>query len=607
MANLLWSMSTTMRNPERFMSFLATAAEIDGDVWTSATQIKYQVLLIKNRFYTPDRRNLPDKLFELVRNLSHPLTYEEATEIFAAKQYEDPPMRGRQSLNPLKKMGLVHAEKDAAGLERVKITEFGKMFLSGKIDLGEMVFTSFLKLQFPEPGASDKRDYNIKPFIGVLHLIKCVNEICEQNGEKPKGISREEFGIFALSLKNFRTIPNVTEALLEFRRNKQSLKSHAEREKYVSDFISEYLHDFKNAEGNCSEYADNIVRYLRLTKYIYIRGGGYYIDLEPRRMIEIDALLSADSGEAKNFTANEYKEYIADYHAYVLPFETPEKLQKIAEDVILEIEELRSKTGTSSPDASQPMTTITLPKTISELKAIVEELREHRTSLQNLLLKQEYQDIEKIDNAIAALSSHFKNGAESRPSIEFERWANIALNIMNDAILIKPNSPLGDDNIPTFTAPAKVPDIECFYKNFKAICEVTMLTSRDQWINEGQPVMRHLRDFEDKYKNTEPEGTYCLFIAPRLHRDTINTFWLAVKYEYEGQKQKIVPITITSLVKILQTVKNMKSQRKEFHAAHIKKLYDYCVEISAVKDSTAWIDHIETAIDDWSAELCKCA
>lgn len=34
---------------------------------------------------------------------------------------------------------------------------------------------------------------------------------------------------------------------------------------------------------------------------------------------------------------------------------------------------------------------------------------------------------------------------------------------------------MGDDNEPTFTAPANKPDIECFYQSFNSICEVTML------------------------------------------------------------------------------------------------------------------------------------
>ena len=108
-----------------------------------------------------------------------------------------------------------------------------------------------------------------------------------------------------------------------------------------------------------------------------------------------------------------------------------------------------------------------------------------------------------------------------KPSVALEKWTNIALNIINDALLIKPNSPLGDDNEPIFTAPAGVSDIECLYDGFGAICEVTMLTGRDQWFNEGQPVMRHLRDFENQHSATP---NYCLFVAPSLHQDTMNTF-----------------------------------------------------------------------------------
>lgn len=42
----------------------------------------------------------------------------------------------------------------------------------------------------------------------------------------------------------------------------------------------------------------------------------------------------------------------------------------------------------------------------------------------------------------------------------------MGLNALNDAILIKPNYPVGDDNEPTFTAPANKPDIECFLSIF---------------------------------------------------------------------------------------------------------------------------------------------
>ena len=47
----LWSMTTTIREAERIPAFLKTAKEIENEEWTKETQIKFQILLIKNREY----------------------------------------------------------------------------------------------------------------------------------------------------------------------------------------------------------------------------------------------------------------------------------------------------------------------------------------------------------------------------------------------------------------------------------------------------------------------------------------------------------------------------------------------------------------------------
>ena len=119
-----------------------------------------------------------------------------------------------------------------------------------------------------------------------------------------------------------------------------NLSTDEEKQNYRTTFIERYLSNFKEPVKNTKEYADNIIRYVRLTKYIYIRGGGYYIDLEPRRMIEIESLLEMDNGSAKKFSLEEYKAFIGDYYSYTLPFETIEKLTKIAEEIVAEINAL---------------------------------------------------------------------------------------------------------------------------------------------------------------------------------------------------------------------------------------------------------------------------
>ncbi|OQA49945.1 MAG: AlwI restriction endonuclease [Firmicutes bacterium ADurb.Bin300] len=593
--DVFWSASTTMRNPERTLNFLKTAAEIEGEVWNDDTQCKYQTLLIKNRYYTPTHKNLTDELYALVTNYAHEMTFTEADQIFWQKQYVDPDMRGRTSFDPLEKLGLVSLDENEDGVKHVRITGFGRMFLNGEISLGDVVFTSLLKTQFPNPLEDGRKDYNIKPFIGTLRLIKRVNELCAIQEINAVGVSREEFGIFVLSLKSYLDIDHVASRIIAFRLTKRSLLTEEEKTDFVHNYISDYLRNFHNPHKNIKEYTDNIIRYLRLTKYIYVRGGGYYIDLEPRRMIEINAILSIDLGAASAFTKIEYKQYIGDYNAYTLPFETTDALTEIARRIIDENNAIAASLGIETR-------AIEIPAMTDELRRIIAELREQRTELQNLQIRREYQDAQRIDEAITALSNTLNRNVRgaNRPSVELEKWANIALSILNDATLIKPNAPLGDDNEPTFTAPAGVPDIECYYEGFGAICEVTMLTGRDQWYNEGQPVMRHLRSFEQANDTHE---NYCLFVAPRLHADTVNTFWTAVKYEYEGQRQKIIPITITELIDILSAVRNVKAAQRAFHKEDIQRLYDRCVDISTVNDSTRWKEHIGNTINDWAAAL----
>ncbi len=576
----LWSCSTTMRNPERAFQFLTTIAEMENREWTKAAQEELQSRLIKNRFYTPTKIDiLPKELQDAFNDLNHKLTLEEAKAIFYAQNYEDAPMRGRTSFDPIEKMGLV-----ALVDNKIYVTDMGQRFLDGEIEIGDVMLSYLLKFQYPNPLMKGFKDYNTNPFVNTLRLIRYVNEKCREQNLKEKGISRLEFGIFALSIVDYTEVESISEKLIAFRKQYEVLKTDKEKSAYTEKYVSEYLKDFNNPQKNIHEYTDNIIRCLRLTKYIYIRGGGYYIDLEPRRMYEINAILSDLNGEAKYYSVEGYQAFIGDYYGYTLPFEKVSELTKIAGDIQKEINELQNS-------LNKPVSTIKFADSIKDLKKQIQDLRNERLALQNETLKFKYEDDSKISEAEEALKNITRLGM--KPSIALEKWANVALNIIDDAKLIKPNSPLGDDNEPTFTAPSKVPDIECFYDSFSSICEVTMLTGRDQWYNEGQPVMRHLREFEESHSETP---SYCLFVAPRLHDDTINTFWIAVKYEYEGAKQRIIPITITELIEILEIFKTAKSQNIKIPHTKMMEFYNNCTNIGSIPNSTEWRTHIANQI-----------
>lgn len=582
--DILWSISTTIRNPERIPGFFKSLEKINGMEWNHETQKRFQSILIMDRVYSPTYNNLSDSQIKILEDVDYQMSYDQAREIFDSKKYTDPPMRGRTSFDPLEKMGLANIIDG-----KIQISEIGQMFLNDEIDFGDVIFKSFIKWQYPNPLMDGMVNYNIKPFINALRVIKRVNEICSIKGLKEKGISRIEFGIFVLSQKRYNEWESISNLILDFREKLEKLSDQSDKNSFINGYITEYLSSYQNPHKNVYEYSDNMIRCLRLTNLVYIRGNGYYIDLEPRRSVEINSLLSNDDGSCKQLSKLEWINYMGSYNSYQLPWNKLESLIEIRKKLLDEIFFL-SKLVNEETSLNYEY--------IKDLNKLIEEnelLRILRNKLQNKKKRLDFQRIENIDLTIEELTN-IRNSTE-KASVELERLATDSLNILNDATMIKPNYPVGDDNKPTFTAPSLKPDIECFYSSFNSICEVTMLTGRNQWYNEGQPVMRHLREFEVLHFS---KPAYCLFIAPRLHQDTLNTFWNSVKYEYQGTKQRIIPLTVTQLIEILLKIKSLSINNHRIKSDHIRNLFDSCVDVKNIPSSADWKSNINFIIENWT-------
>ena len=290
----------------------------------------------------------------------------------------------------------------------------------------------------------------------------------------------------------------------------------------------------------------------------------------------------------------EYSAYIADIKKPELPWETEKELIKIAKIADEEIHQLIKELKVQNIPV--PAFSFRDPMQLNEeeLKGYIGELRRYRRYLNETKIRFESQEITKLEEYIQALKEIYRS---ERKPVELEKLATLALNALNDALNIKPNYLVGDDNEPIFTAPRNKPDIECFYGLFNSVCEVTMLTDRSQWYQEGQPVMRHARDFEKHYAD---KNVFCLFIAPRIHRDTVNTFWNAVKYEYEGSKQRIIPLTIGQLIELLGILLQVKRKRQIFKHEDLLGLYAKIIELTnVVGQSDLWLEKIPEAINEW--------
>lgn len=148
----LWSMSTTIREAERIMGFLKTAATLDGQKWDKPCQCKFQILLIQNHEYLNDtedtqvRKKLSQEQVAALSAWDVEMSYQMAESIFNAKQYKEPDMRGRQSMSPLVKLGLVYYENKI-----IRISDMGHKLLNGDITFEEMMLDALLKYQYPNP------------------------------------------------------------------------------------------------------------------------------------------------------------------------------------------------------------------------------------------------------------------------------------------------------------------------------------------------------------------------------------------------------------------------------------------------------------------------
>jgi len=590
-----WSISTTVRNPERLRSFLKVLKKLEGQEFNRKNQVKYQTLLIQEKIYKP--LNISTKFRKYYEDPELSIPYKVAEKIFYAQNYEDPPMRGRQSVNPLNKLGFAIARD---GIGYVKITDLGERFLEGDYDIGFIFFKSLLKLQFPNPWSADfseKDGFNIMSLVATMRLLYKLNKKSTK-----RGLSKREFSIFIPTLINVNQIDDYVERIITFRKEKN-------KEEYIRSFAGEFygMDDVSETKiNNLIDYGDNIMRYFRLTRYFKVKmdplGYHWSIDLEPSRMIEIEQILDIYSGEAIKFKdLEDYLTYLSDITKPELPWEKIENLRKVAFSLKNIVIDLINKENIKLTKGEKELLIVDIGKLIkTQLESYISELREFYLGLKDRLKKKQIiGNIQKIKEIINALRD-IKILRKYEPEY-FEKLITESLKILNDEILIKPNYPVDDDGEPISHSPGNKPDVECHYLRFKSICEVTLNTTKLQWVQEGQPVMRHLRDFEIRHKDKE---VFCIFIAPQIHNDTYSQFWISVKYEYDGLPQKIIPMTTEQFALLLETLLEFLKQGKRFSHRELYDLYSKIMaDTKTLNSFSGWANSIPKILEEWQSNI----
>jgi len=585
-----WSISTTVRNPERIPAFTEAIEAVAGRTWNNETQVAFMYELIRRRLYRPMK--LTDAQENLVDDVEREMTTAQAREIFDAQKYEDPPMRGRTAMAPIRDMGLVQLKPS------VQWTDLGKSLVEEKITLQDALLNYNLKWEVPTPNhktftAAD--GFFIKPFIGTLALIKKVNELWQAAVDDQVGLSREEFNVYAPTLIDYRYIDEFADRIVKTRlASKSALGAAAKLEAWNSG-VRHHLNNLpQGGQGftdkdlsNLKDYGDNAIRYFRNTGFIEFRGAGRYVDISKTAKAQADLLIEQQLYKPIGFSdADEYLQAIGDVNAFVPPWASESRML-VVKDYLrgLLAEEGKDVAAAISPSPVEANPIRGEDAEIIKLKDIL--LRTRLSKIKAKSREPEFVSdfIEEYENLT---QKNYKGYLPKPVALEFNAFKTFLS--LNDALEVRPNYPVGDDGEPISTAPGGGTDLLCEYEQFVLSVEVTMSTGRNQWVMEGQPVQRHLRDLEE----STAKPAYSLFLAPKLHADTVDTFWIANVHGYQGKAQRIVPLEFESWQIFLEAVRP-RIESGELKNAEILNLFVKAMPMGdEIGNSLSWKQRINS-------------
>lgn len=599
-----WSISTTIRNPERIPDFLRCLRPLDGLEWNLKTQEEFYIWAIALRVVSPTSKNLSTESLEILDGEKTELSFSEAKQIFDEKQYTDSPMRGRTQMSPLVDFGLARTSSG-----RVEITKLGQALLANEIEFSEVMLNFDFKFQVPQPDHPKfKADsgYGIKPFVGTLALIDRVNKLWSSHGHEPVGLSWEEFCIFAPTLTHYKDIERWAEEIVSIRKTLQPISGYSARTTKTRELQDGFLEPLLEGKelisedkirNNLFDYGDNAFRYFKQTGFLRLRGSGHYVDISPISSVQAESLLEAEEYKPLNFgTASEYQVYIEDLTSFVPPWTNEENARRVE----ARLTELLEAQGYEAPAARPTKTRATIPSLLRESETVaqlrkklieinLQSVADEATSVEFLAgVAEDYERLSRGKDMAGAEEKKMK------PSVQLEYLSYRALLSVNDLLEIKPNYPTDDEGNPVFTAGAGVADIEVFYEGFNLICEVSMLTNRQQWVAEGQPVQRHLFDFSNTYKDKDAIG---IFLAPRVHRDTRNTFRQAYFGGYDSSPSlRIIPFDFSSWKRVLDEIVALRKAGREIKQ---DEFFDFLTSLTPSDDrsetSDEWWERISEA------------
>lgn len=435
--------------------------------------------------------------------------------------------------------------------------------------------------------------YWIDPFDGgaagsfspLLQTIDLMQALEEETGSS--AISLLEFTAFVNAESGERPLEVLTSKLLDSRLARSSAEN-------VRRFDTVFVDQLSRRSGLTSQthrdYADMNLRYLKATGLFQARGRG----IEFRDLTEITRL-----------GLKEVMRPLSDPVAYwrrlangeMLPTDNRSEA-KAALDLTIGAAKSRGLSVPVPPEDDIPRINI-LRYDLERAISLEDEQRFAKAQCESVGEILEFLDL--VQKRQVPADSPF--GSSERPAyLEWVVWrAFLALDHILNPVSESRRFPIDQQLLPTGTAPGGGPDMLFEFDDFVLLVEVTLTTSFRQEATEGHSVREHT--FREMLKrNGKP--VYCMFLAPELHQQTIETFrnplYWHQEHAIDGLPLSIVPLTLGQFRRLFLGV--MKGAERT--PAPIKELLVRCRASAAAVDSPMhWEDAMESHLSELLSSL----
>jgi hypothetical protein len=458
-------------------------------------------------------------------------------------------------------LGLVH--KPSAGRSgNFVFTPAGNALLEA-IDPGLVLQRQLAKLQFPSPlhKSGGFEDMYIRPLQAVIWLM---NEL--------GSLSKDEIAMFVLSITRSEQLPEVRDAILQFRTAVAARTPGVPRAEYREEVFLDrveaiYAQDIASGnlalrEGdrstnrdlrqfarikrnNLRDHADAGMRFL-------VASGIFVRDLRAQSLTyavegraDADFLLSEVGLEPLDPDSMSYDEYVLDYLGRAdVPAIRRDDPAAQAEDIAMLTDRLAALEPSAAARIAAQFDEADTEERLQLLREAELTLVDQMEIAEAAALMADRQGaLTMIDEAYATIADRTVDQVARPLAYEWNTWRAVV--VANDALRVRGNFTRDVDGRPRSTAGPNMGDIEVEFGTFWLIVEVTLQTGQRQWESEGEPIMRHVGRLQTERRaagDTRP--VYGIFVAESLNSTTVAFLKIVANTnsaEYGG-RVRIIPM-----------------------------------------------------------------